>query len=161
MKKYLLVIAISFVLIQRVCSQTGETQTSNIDKVRQEIKNNINNYQKIENIQTKTGFRSTYKKGKELKLIVVEVKDSIGLGKCLDKKVEWYFSKGYLIYSEQIWTDLEANKIVDHQKLYLDDKHLISWIKNENQSLDINSKEFKETEATLMAYGVTLVENAK
>ena len=77
MIKHLGAILISLVLIQGVYSQTVEQQIADIDKIRIEIKSNIDNFQKIESFKDSTGYRYKYKKDNELKLIMVEYKEAL------------------------------------------------------------------------------------
>lgn len=159
MRKHLSIL-LALLLNITVYSQTQEQQISSIDKIKEEIKNNIATLTLTENVNVNdsigNGYRRVYRKNSELKLIQVEYKEAGGLGKNVSKKVEWYFTNGILIYSEVLWTDLATNKVIDHQKLYLDQTHLIAWIKLDNISVDVNSDEFKETDANLRAYGIEL-----
>ena len=75
--------------------------------------------------------------------------------------MEWYFSNGHLIYSQQIWTDIETKEVIDNQKYYLNDQHMIAWIKFENKTVDNASQEFKDMDADLVAYGIKLIEENK
>lgn len=160
MKKKLGVILIILVLIQGVYSQTDKQQIADIDKIRIEIKNNLDSFQKIEKFKDTTGYRYEYKKDNELKIIMVQYKDRRDPGKYIDKKVEWYFSNGHMIYTELIWTDIATNMEVDNQKCYLNDQHMIAWIKFDNTTVDKNSQEFKDMDTKLVAYGIKLKEEA-
>jgi hypothetical protein len=143
------------VLIQGIFAQTNKQQITDIDKARQEIRNNIQNFQKIEKVRDSTGSRYVYLKEKELQLITVNYRD-----KNVDKTVEWYFSNGQLIYSEQVWTEIKSNKTIDNEKFYLSNGHLISWTK-EDIIVDNNSQEFMDVDAQLTTYASKLIEDAK
>lgn len=160
-----MILVINFVLTQEVYSQARKKQNSlliaNIEKTIQETKYNLDSFQKIEKINDTSSYRQIYKQGKELKLISIENKDMRDSGKYIDKKVEWYFSNGQLIYSEQIWTDITTDKIIDTQKFYLHDQHLISWIKIENKIVDDTSQEFKDFDAEMTAYEIKLKKSAE
>lgn len=160
MRKYFTILLSALLLNIAAQAQTDKQKISSIDKIKEEIKNNLPTLTLSENLSVNdsigNGYRRVYRKNAELKLIQVEYKEAGGLGKNISKKVEWYFSNGTLIYSEVLWTDLSTNKVIDHQKLYLDDTHLIAWIKSGDVSVDANSKEFKETDANLRAYGMEL-----
>jgi len=145
----------SFILTQGTYAQIYNQQITDIDKARREIKNNIQNFQKIEKIRDSTGSRYVYFKEKELQLITVFCED-----KNIDKSVEWYFSNGQLIYSEQIWTDTKSSKTIDNEKFYLSNGHLIAWTK-ENNPVDNTSQEFKDVDVQLFTYAEKIKEDAK
>jgi hypothetical protein len=160
MKRYFVFALASLSLTYGAYSQSDAQQIDDIDKLRQEIKNNISTYQKTEvecDTTGSTGYRYVYKNGSDLKLIAIEYKDKRDPGKYIDKKVEWYFSNGHLIYCEQVWTDIPTGKIVDDERFYSNDQHLIAWIKSENEKVDSTSQEFKDVDAQLVAYGNKLV----
>ena len=159
--RILLVILTSYIFIQGVNSQTINQQIADVDKIRIEIKNNLDNYQKIDSFKDSTGYRYEYKMDSELILIMIEYKDRRDPEKYISKKVEWYFSNGYLIYSEQSWTDIATSKLVDSQKCYLNDQHMFAWIKFENETVDNTTQEFKAMDAQLVAYGIKLIEQTK
>jgi len=141
-------------------SQNETQQIENIDKITQAIKNNIANYQQTKVIDDSSGYSYSYKKGSELKLIMVLSKEREP-GINIDKKVEWYFSNGHLIYAEQKWIDAVSNAIIDSQKTYLDATHIIQWIKSGNQIVERASQEFMNVEEHLLAYGIKLAEKSK
>ncbi len=160
MRKFLSILVTLLLVNITVYAQTDEQKISAIDKIKEEIKNNLGTLTLSENIKVNdslgSGYRRVYRKNTELKLVQVEHKETGGLGKNISKKVEWYFSNGHLIYSELLWTDLSTNKVIDSQRLYLDDTHLIAWYKLDNKLMDVNSEEFKETDAKLRAYGIEM-----
>jgi len=157
MKRYFVFALASLSLTYGAYSQSDAQQITDIDKLRQEIKNNISTYQKTVVINDTNGYRHVYKNGSDLKLIAIEYKDRRDTGKYIDKKVEWYFSNGHLIYCEQVWTDIPTGKIVDDERFYSNDLHLIAWIKSETGKVDATSQEFKDVDAQLVAYGNKLV----
>lgn len=149
------------VVISQVILKPYKEQIADIDKKRQEIRNNISNYRQTQNHTDSNGYSYVYKQDTALKLIMIEYKDRRDTGKYIDKKVEWYFSNGHLIYSEQIWTDIATGKLVDNQKFYLDDRHMIAWIKFDNEAIDITSQEFIDIDAKVVLYGKKLMEKNK
>jgi len=130
--------------------KSDEEQIKDIDQMRQEIKNNLNSYSKSEKVKEHSGYRTVYRKGKDLQLIAVNQKDH-----SVDKRVEWYFHNGQLIYCEQAWTDRSTNKIIDQEKFYLENEHLFAWFKN-GQAINAASEDFKKTADELNAYAANL-----
>lgn len=123
------------------------SQIGDIDKTRQEIKDNIATFRKVERVKNDSiGYRFVYFKDTELKLITILAKDGD-----IDKNVEWYFSKGQLIYTQQIWTNRTTGQILDNENFYLSNGQLIAWI-NADKTVDNTSQEFKDTNTQLIAY---------
>jgi len=160
MKKTLLFILMLLGLTPALFSQNETQQIEVIDKITQEIKNNIANYQQTKHVDDSSGYSYSYKKGSELKLVMLLSKDREP-GISIDKNAEWYFSDGHLIYAEQKWVDPVTNAIIDSQKIYLDTTHMIQWIKSENQIVERTSQEFMNVEGELLAYGIKLAERIK
>lgn len=146
---------LSLVLTHGVFAQMNKQQIADIDKARQEIKSHIADLNKIEKSKKENGYRNIYTKDKELILTTVYFKDQN-----INKNVEWYFSKGQLIYSEQIWKDDKTEKIIDNQKSYLVNGQLMAWIKMDS-IVNNNSQEFKDLGTQLVAYALKLKEDAK
>lgn len=163
MKKGVLTVFVSFFLAhvyaQEVHTRLEKQQMKNIDKIKHEILKNIGTYQKIEKFKDSTGYRDVFIKDKELQLVIVDFKDKQDADKLIDKKVEWYFSKGELIFSQQIWTDLKSDKIVDNERFYICNGHLIKWFKFKNW-MDKNEQEFKDADRKLVEYAIKLKEES-
>lgn len=152
MKDYLIAILTCLTLIGEVSAQADKRQISRIDKSRLKIRNNLAGFQKNEQkLNDSTITEYAYAEGKELELVTVYVND-----KTIIKNVEWYFLDKHLIYSEQIWTDPSTKNIVDKEKFYLENGHLIAWIKSNNIGVDNTSQAFKQCETKLIAYGEKL-----
>lgn len=164
MRRILLTLLTGIVLNQAAYSQKnvldgvyikGDSEIiKNINKVREETLANINSYQKEEAFKDKDGtsFRYVYRQNKELKLIAVKTMDGN-----VEKRVSWYFNNGQLIFSEQIWTDNESNKLIDHEQFYTDYGNLIAMIKND-KPVATTSDEFKEVSKGLKSYAEKLKE---
>jgi len=159
-----------FLLFSQVCfSQTHENQypfvdliaieqdtaatLMNIDKLKDQIKSKIQEYQKIEKFKDNTGSRYLFVKDNQLQMVTVSFKENN-----IDKNVEWYFSDGQLIYSEQVWK--ESDKKINQEKFYLNNNHLIGWLKD-GKKVSKRSSEFQTTEGDLVAYGVKLKNELK
>jgi hypothetical protein len=97
------------------------------------------------------GYRYVYTKEKDLILITVYYKDPTNI----DKNVAWYFHNGQLIYSEKNWTDRATKKIVETEKAYLTDEHLLAWFINDRKE-DTASKDFKKMADEFPAYAAKL-----
>jgi hypothetical protein len=151
MKNYFFAILIGIALIISACAKSDQQLMLSIDNVRIGIKNNIASLTKVEKFKDSTGYRYAYFKEKDLQLITVYFKDQN-----IDKNVEWYFSNGKLIYSEQTWINTELGQIVDNEKYYLDDNRLIAWVKTDKSLVDKTSHEFIEVDSKLPVYGEKL-----
>ncbi len=157
MKKYLIAILTCLVSTFGVYSQTGRLELADIDKRTIEIKTDLLSYNKFENYKDSSGYTYLYKKNHELKAVMLEYKDSREPGKYIDKKVEWYFHAGHLIYCETTWTDIVTGLVVGNEKCYLNEKHLIEWIKTGNYNEETDSKDFHDADIALITYGNKLV----
>src|SRR5438045_7079970 len=102
-----------------------DQEIKNIDKYTSDLNINLCAFQKIEKYKEDIESRYVYSKDNEIQLITLKYTENN-----IEKNVAWYYSKGQLIYSEQTWVDVSTKKILDHQKFYLSDGHLVSWMKN-------------------------------
>ncbi len=164
MKKIIfLTMLISFTISQGLFSQTDKDidvgfdllistdtaqQIREIEKFKENIKNNINNFQKIEKYKDSLSFRNVYFKDKVLQLVKVQQIDNK-----VEKNVEWYFLDEQMIYAEVIWINIETKQNINHEKCYLNRWQMIAWVNNENKFIDLKSTEFKLRESELVAYG--------
>ena len=151
MKKAVFLIFTSLVLTQGIFAQADKQKIAGIEKTRMEIRKNITTLRKIEKSKDIHGYRDIYLKGKELQLTIVDYKDQD-----TDKYVEWYFSGGKLIYSEELWTNIKTSKIVNDQKYYFENDQMIAWIKKDDKMVDPKSKEFKILSQQLVIYSGSL-----
>ncbi len=146
MKQIILLIIASFVLTHGSFTQTENQQVFDINQEVQKIKNNIQEFEKIEKFKDSTGYRYVYLKDNEVQIISV-----LFIDENIHKKVEWYFSNGELIYSEKIWTNIDSNIVIENELCYLGGRKLILWTKG-NDVVDDTSKEFKDFESELITY---------
>jgi|SRR6185436_1277331 len=138
--------------------KSDEEQITEIHKMTQEIKANLNSYKKVEKFKDSIDYRYIYKKGKEVRLISIYSKDQ---HQNLSYVKEWYFHNGQLIFAEQITTEGKSNSIIDKEKMYFDNEQLFTWIQSGNK-VDRNSDRFKKTAEELRGYAEELrIENMK
>jgi hypothetical protein len=139
MKTFLLALAI--VAIQTtVCFAQDDNQIADIDKKVTEIRANIDKYRtkvKTSGDNTIRITTTTHRDKRVIKMVTLLYKDNN-----LDKKTEIYYSNGQMIFHESIWTDTNG-KIVNDEKSYLQNHHLIKWIAGNGKEVDQNSKDFK------------------
>ena len=156
MKTHILAIASILILTQGVYSQakSDKEQIADIDKIKKEIKANLNSYTKTERAKSSEGYRYVYTEGKDLRLVAVYFKDTIE-----DKNVEWYFYNNQLIYSTQVWTNRASKKIIDNEKFYLNNERLFAWIRA-GKKIDVNSKDFKKVADEFPKYAAKLKTDA-
>jgi hypothetical protein len=140
MKKYFFTVLVSVALIHCIYSQTNSQQLATIDKTTAEIKNNLKNYQKIEKVNDSISSKYVYKDDNEVRLMTVSYKEID-----VNKTVEWYFSNGEIIHTQQTWTSSLFKTMDSNEKCYFDKGHLIAWTRN-NIPADPNSQEFKDLE---------------
>ena len=143
-------------LIQVACVKPDEKKMLDIDKLKENIKNNLSSLKMVEKYKDRFCYRNAYFNNNDLQLITVCFKD-----RQIDKNVEWYFIKGQLIYSEQTWTIREAKQVINNEKFYINDRHLIAWLKTDNKPVDKTSQEFKVFESKLVEYGDELIKDNK
>jgi hypothetical protein len=148
MQKSLVVIFFVFAMANLAVAQTCAMQIAYIDKAVQEIKSNISNYQKIDTVTGRDGYRNVYAKNGELKFMVIDVLDNE-----IDKHVEWYFSDGHLLYAEQTWIYTPTKYLANHEKFYLDSTHIITWVLTDGKIVDYASQEYEHMDSVLVKYG--------
>lgn len=129
----------------------AQPDISSIDRSVQDIKNRMPSFTKVEKIHTKEGSRIIFLQGKDVQLITVKT-----IEQSIEKKVEWYYIKGELAYSETNWIDTRSKNKVFHEKCYLYKQHLISRAGSGSEPADPSSEEFKKTDAALTAYGASI-----
>jgi hypothetical protein len=151
MKTLFLTAITAFFMFQAAYSQTEKEQINAIDNAKMAIDNNIGSYQRTETYNDGGNSKCVFKNGNQLKMVTIDIKD-----KNIDKKVEWYFANGGLIYSQQVWTNIRTGKIIDNEKTYVNNNQALSWIKNDNVSVGHSSEEFIDMNASLMAYAAQL-----
>jgi hypothetical protein len=156
MKKSSIAILIGFAFTLMACTSAEKKQMLSIDNTKENIKNSIGTFTKVEKFKDETGNRYAYFKDSVLQLITVYYKE-----KNVDKNVEWYFSNDQLIYAEQKWTESETGKIVNNEKFYLSGGHLIVWIKTDNTKVDPSSQNFKYFDNKLGVYAEKLKQDNK
>ncbi len=144
MKTIITTLTIILALTYGVSAQTDK-QIADINKVVQEIKNNIGNYKQETKkwSDSSNNVRTIYRQDKIVKCSMHSYRDNN-----LDKKTNYYFSDGQLIFIEHIWTD-ENFKIVYQEKLYRADEHLIQWTMDDKK-VDSNSKDYIEMDKQLI-----------
>jgi hypothetical protein len=138
-------------------AQTDSLQILEINKTKQEIKDSLPTYKMVEkDTDPGGGYRHAYILNNEVVLTIIYHRDGN-----IDKYVEWYFSKGELIFSEQTWTNATTEKIVDNEKFYLREGRLFAWIKKDDRFVDPDSKPFKNFDSGLEAYAIKLKADAR
>ena len=156
MKNYFFFLLACFVFTKSF-AQTDSIQIVIINKTKQEIKDSVPSYQMLEKATDPSGgYRHAYLKNGTVALTVIYHRDGY-----IDKNVEWYFSDGKLIYSEQIWTNVKTGEIVDDEKFYLRDGRLFAWIKTNSKFVDKESRQFKNFDSGLEAYAIKLQADAR
>ncbi len=93
-----------------------------------------------------------YTKNHVLQLVIVDYKEQD-----IDKKVLWYFSNKQLVYTEQTWTNIVSKKVVDNEKVYLNNGHIIAWLDSQNKEQEADAEKMKAYDVLLAAYADHLV----
>lgn len=150
----LLILLISFSF--RITAQTDSVQIEKIKASVNEIRNNIQNLNKIEKFRDSAGTRNMYFKDKALQVVIAEAQEHN-----TRKKIEWFFINDQMIYCEQKWIVLPDNHIFNSEKIYVHNGHIIRWIRTDGSSTPPSSPEFKETDFYLNEYGMTLLKESK
>lgn len=145
----------SFDLDPLLISNDTAQQIREIDKFKDNINLNINNFQKIEKYKDSLNFRHVYLKDNVLQLIKVQHK----VGSII-KNIEWFYLNNQLFYTEANWVDTITNKNINHAICYLYNDHLIAWINNDNKFVNSKSAEFKDYEIKIATYGKALFTEA-
>ena len=117
-----------------------------IDKIKNEIKNNVSSFKEIEKWKNKTGYHNAYYDGEMLQMVVTYYKDT-----ATEKRGEWYFQKGKFIYSVKLWTDVKTNDTLDYERFYLSNERLIAWYKFA-APMDRNTVVFKKLNYRMRDY---------
>lgn len=121
-------------------------EITSINKIKDEIKSNINDFKKVQKANDTTGYRNAYFKGKKLQLVSAYYRDTSTV-----KLVDWYFQKGQLIFSEQLWTDVKTKDTLNRERFYLQNERLIAWFKFD-QPVDRKSVAFKKVDSKMRDY---------
>jgi len=153
MKKTIRIFLILFIFRADFTAQVDQSQIENIDDICRDIKKNIASFRKVEKYKDPSGGRYAYLKEKTLKVVVAEASDNV-----VDKKVEWYFLNGKLIYCEQTWTASVTKKVFNNEKLYVNKDRLVLWLRTDGKPVSPKTGEFMETDNGLISYGKKLVE---
>lgn len=61
----------------------------------------------------------------------------------IEKKVAWFYVNKYPIYIEKNWTDIKSFKIIDNEKIYINNKKIILWLDFNDKPVDLNISENK------------------
>ncbi len=150
MKKYFFVIFAFIATGSGVFAQSNNNQIAAIDKTKEEIKSNLANFQLIDSGKTASGSVFAYSKDKQLQFVTINVLDK---EQHITKHIEWYFLGGHLIYSEQLWTNSSTGEVINNEKFYVSDSHLIDWIKTGKDHVDPAADAFKKMAEMILAYG--------
>jgi hypothetical protein len=122
-----------------------------IDIIKNSIEQNKATCLKTEKTDS-SGSKYIYTKNHVLQLVMVDYKEQD-----IDKKVEWYFSNRTLVYVNQTWTNLISKKIVDNEKVYLNNGHIIAWLDSQNKEQEADADKINAYDLLLAAYADHLV----
>lgn len=157
MKKQFLIITSALLFNQSIYSQDISQYNSaltpqpvkeitSINKIKEEIKSNLSDFKKVQKSKDSTGYRNAYFKEKKLQLVSAFYNDTSTI-----KHVDWYFQKGQLIFSEQLWTDVKTKDTLNRERFYLQNERLIAWFKFD-QPVDRKSVAFKKVDSKMSDY---------
>src|SRR5258706_4388733 len=152
MIKYCIAAAITLLFTECIHAQDinpppqNDAQLTAIDKIKDEIKNSINSYQKKEKSKDSTGYRNSYFNKGELQMAVTYYKDT-----ATEKLGEWYFQDGKFIFSLKLWADVKTKDTIDYERVYLSNERLIAWFKFDSP-VDKNTVAFKKLNYMMRDY---------
>jgi hypothetical protein len=158
MRSFILVI-LQIVFLITISAQSDTSFRVNIDGIEKtvsEIKKNEASYKKSEKYRDSLGARYAFTRDGELMFTRAQISEPV-----VNKKVEWYFDHGQIIFCEQTWTVISSGQIFNHERLYLKNGKLLLWLNTEKKEVDPKSNAFKETEFYLVDYSKTLLKEAK
>ena len=107
-------------------------------------------YKKIEKVKTGEASKYIYKKGNDLKFVIVQQMEN-----GIEKNVEWYFENGNLIYSTSNWLGITHRGEMANEELFMKDGKLIYW-NAKGEVVDPNSETFKEMNKGMQEYALKL-----
>lgn len=149
--------SISLLLVSfAAAAQLSSEEIDFIDGAREQIKNNMASYKKVEKFRDSSGAQYAFLENKILRMVQAKAREGT-----VDKKIEWYFLNNQLIYCEQVWTIVSTGQIFNNEKLYLKNGHLAVWLKTGNKPTPPTSPEFKETDFYLSDYGKQLLKECQ
>lgn len=94
---------------------------------------------KILEIQKDTlGFKKIYFNDTIQKIEICSIEN-----RNIEKRVAWFYVNKCPIYIEKNWTDLKSFKVIDNEKMYLNNKEIILWLDFNDKPVDLNSSENK------------------
>jgi hypothetical protein len=158
MRSFIFVI-LQIVFLITISAQSDTSFRVNIDGIEKtvsEIKKNGASYKKSEKYRDSLGARYAFTRDGELMFTRAQISEPV-----VNKKVEWYFDHGQIIFCEQTWTVISSGQIFNHERLYLKNGKLLLWLNTEKKEVDPKSNAFKETEFYLVDYSKTLLKEAK
>ena len=151
MKQIISLITLFILFSNGILAQSTEKDLERIKVTIDQIDNEKSTYKLIEQFKNSEGSRYSYVKNGELKKVSINTQHEN-----LNKKVDWYFDNGKIIYSEQKWVDSE-NKVVNNEKIFLSENQIIAWIKTDGRKVDKESQEFIDAELKLIDYANSLM----
>lgn len=150
MKQIISLLMLIAIFSNGMLAKSTENDLEKIKIAINKIDNEISSYEKIEQFKDSEASRYSYVENGELRKVSIDTKHE-----GLNKKVDWYFENGMLIYSEQKWIDSE-NNIVNNERIFLNNNQIILWLKTDGKELDKKSHEFIDGEMKLIDYANTL-----
>ena len=132
-------------------SQDEKQMLANIDQTKNSIDRNKNSFTKTEKTDS-AGYKYIYTKNHTLQLVLIDYKEQ-----GIDKKVVWYFSGKQLVYAEQTLTNVSSGKLVDNEKVYLSNGHIIAWLDSQNNKQVADADKIKAYDVLLAAYSDHLI----
>lgn len=143
-----------------ICMMFGQlcAQNEQIEAVQEKvdaIRENRQELLRLKRVETVSAYYYIYYEAKAVKLI-----ESMQLDEGLEKKVDWFFDNGQLLYTETRWEKPETGVLVHSEKTYHVDGKLIFWEK-EGESLDSSHEEYLDTEKNLKNYSERVLREAE
>ncbi len=145
--KITLVIFISL-LITTCFSQNYKGTIDSVFSIVKQINSDLDSFTKIEKYKDSISFKNYYILNKELKKAEVSTIENGTL-----KNVSWYFYNSNLIYSERVWLDNKGIKIMDSEKVIVQNNKIIAWLNSSNQLIDFNTNEYNQLCIKLIEFG--------
>lgn len=135
--------------------QPEDRNITDIDKMKQDIINQLNTFTKKEKYDDSLHYKFIYYKDKNLKQITLVNKNEKFFPDIYDIYYYLYFSKSNLFYMEEIFWDLERKDTAYVYKNYISNGRLFARFEN-GIRMDTNSTKFKFCQKSLRGTEVNL-----
>jgi len=143
------ILFLSFLIPLNSFSQNVTTKIDGIFSIAKQINADLNTYTKIEKYKDSISSKNFYTLNDTIQKIEISTSENETL-----KIVNWYYLNSNLIYIEQLWLKAKSFKIIDSEKIIIQNNKIIAWLNTNNQLIDFNTNEYNQLCLKIVEYGL-------